>query len=515
MSRLRQKNPNNYISSGNISDEFESVVRYLNATEYGNKTLGELLAQIFDDSGEWAGPIEVRLDSTNGLQYRVGTYTEAEAGWLSIVPLDEIRGEPGLVVGEIGAPIIYSRQDTDMLATETVVAYSHAATDELIVYVDGVLQVEGSGNDYTTSSGDGEVTFTSAMTGGETVTIYKIRSTSITNFLRTDILTVATQAVFPFVHDINTVLQVYKNGILQRDGGTHDYTTNPDSDTVTLTSAVASGNLISIITVENTALNYVTGLMTEAGYTDTETGKILYSKLAVEDGEITQAKVSGLVTHLATAAKITPNATAPITPATGDLWLDTSTSPNLLKFYTGTQWLQTSPDSGLPTFVEADANKIIRVNGTGTALEYSAPDYTSLLKVSAKGAANGVASLDSGGKLPSSQLPEVLSSGSFYDLQSSAVSNGDFSIQRIFKQKIQIVGVSIQCSAGSATYQLLVNGVAVGDTEDFTTSGIGVTLPTAQEIDGSSASKLIGFQITSASSLADLEVTLAYQILSA
>ena len=76
------------------------------------------------------------------------------------------------------------------------------------------------------------------------------------------------------MHDEATVLQVYKNGILQRSGGSNDYVTNAASDTVTFTSAVPSGNTVTIITVENTSTNVVTGLMTEANYTDLATGKI-------------------------------------------------------------------------------------------------------------------------------------------------------------------------------------------------------------------------------------------------
>jgi hypothetical protein len=320
--------------------------------------------------------------------------------------------------------------------------------------------------------------------------------------------------VFPFVHDDDTVLQVYKNGILQREGGAYDYTTSPASDTVTFTSPVTAGNLVSIITVENTSSTTVTGLMTESNFTDLATGLILFSKLGIEDGDIAQAKVSGLTDHIASAAKLSVSGTSPVSPTSGDLWMDTSTSPNILKFYDGTQWLETSPESGLPTFTTADANKNVRVNGTGTALEYATPDYSSLVAQSEKGAANGVASLDSDGKLPQAQLPDVLASLSIYDLQSGAVANGSFDIQRIFKQRVEIVGVSLQSSAGTCTWQLEVDGVAVGDTQSVSTTPNHVTFGTAQQIDATSASAKIGFEVTSQSSLADLEVTLAVQILS-
>jgi len=73
MTRLRQQYPQNYGSSGNISTEFENITRYINTAELGDKTVGELLSTIFDANGTWSGPVEMRLDSSAGLQYRVGS----------------------------------------------------------------------------------------------------------------------------------------------------------------------------------------------------------------------------------------------------------------------------------------------------------------------------------------------------------------------------------------------------------------------------------------------------------
>ena len=62
MARIRQQYPQNYGSSGNINTEFESVIRYLNAAEIGDNTIGELLGKIFDNAGNWNGPVEFRKD---------------------------------------------------------------------------------------------------------------------------------------------------------------------------------------------------------------------------------------------------------------------------------------------------------------------------------------------------------------------------------------------------------------------------------------------------------------------
>ena len=55
MARLRQQYPQNYGSSGNIHVDFENIVRYLNSAELGDKTLGELLAVLFNADGEFEG----------------------------------------------------------------------------------------------------------------------------------------------------------------------------------------------------------------------------------------------------------------------------------------------------------------------------------------------------------------------------------------------------------------------------------------------------------------------------
>ena len=522
MARLRQQYPQNYGSSSNINTEFENIVRYINAAELGEKTVGELLDQLFNTSGVWDGPIEIRRDSSLGLQYRVGSYSDTTTGWITIASNTDIRGESGITAGTIGAPILHSRYDVNATSGTTVYDYSHDATDDLLVYVDGVLKREGASNDYTKSptagtGSAGAVTFNSApyVNVNTLITIYKVRASSVTGYTRTDTVTTASQSAFPFVHTDESVLQVYKNGILQRDGGSNDYTTNPASNTVNFNSAVASGNLVSIITVENTATTTVTGLMMESKFVNTGTGLIDFSKIEIDNSEIPQAKVATLATDLAAKAKLTTASSTPSAPATGDLWLDTSQTPNILKFYTGTQWLQTSPDSTLPTFATSDAAKYIKVNASGTALESATVDLTSVIATSQRGAANGVASLDSSGLLPASQLPSVLSSGCMY-LKISSPTNTTYTFKKIWKQKIQITGVSVSTTGGSVVIQPQVNGTAVSGSSTYTanSSGLDTTLSTLIEIDCTSTAKTVGFITTSNNSSANLEVVFSYNIMS-
>jgi hypothetical protein len=511
MARIRQQYPQNYGSSGNINTEFESIIRYINAAEFGNNTVGELLAKIFNANGDFDGPVELRKDSSAGIQYRIGEYADAESGWITLVTLAEIRGEPGQDFGEIGAPIIYGRVDYTATAGQTVFSYAHESTDDLLVYLDGVLKTPGGSYDYTSDDTANTVTFTSALAGGEIVTIYKVRATSITGYVRQDTYTTATQTVFPFVHSAETKLQVYKNGILQREGGAYDYVASSDTDTITFTSAIPSGNLVSVITVENTSVQAVTGMMFEENYVHTDTGLIRFDKISIANGDIAQAKVSGLVTDLGAKAKLTVGSSTPVSPATGDLWHDTSQTPNQLKFYDGTQWLRTSPDSSLPTFTTSNAGQFVKVNGTGTALEYGTVDLSSVIAVTQKGSANGVASLDSTGRLPSSQLPSVLSSDSFYQ-EVATPTNTTYKIKRIYKQKIRIDGLALQTTSGTCSVQISVDGNVYGSVYSVSSTPNEFTLGTPIEIDATNASHEVGFVVTNNSSASILEVTMAISV---
>ena len=521
MARLRQQYPNNYLTSGNISTEFENLVRYLNVGELGNKTLGELLTVLFDSDGVFQGPIEMRLDSTLGLQYRVGTYAGAETGWVTLSDIASLRGTPGADLGTIGAPILYSRQDTTAIANQTIVDYAHVSTDELLVYRNGYLKREGSSHDYTKShtagtGGAGAVTFTTALLVNDTVSIYKIRADNITGFLRTDTDVVAPgQTVFPFVHDADTVLQVYENGILQREGGGNDYTTSPSSDTVTFTSTVSANDLVSIVTVENVGDTVISGLMLESRYTDTSSGLIDYPKLSIAADEIPQAKVDGLVAALTASATLTIAATAPVSPApaSGNLWHDTSITPNELKFWNGTSWLSTAAEQSIPTFASTNARQYLQVTQAGTALQWTDVDVSSLVPKTYMGAANGVAKLDSLGRLSQNQLPTTLITDSIYHKHPGNVTNADYVIKRMFKDHIQVVGMSIRTASGTCNVQLMKGGVLADQARPAGVTAVDSTFATAVDIDASAASVTLGFQVTGASSPTDLEVTFAIKAL--
>lgn len=507
MPRLRQQYPQNYVSSGNINTEFENVIRYLNAAELGNKTIGELLEIIFDDDGEFAGPIDMRLDPTDGLQFRVGTYTDDEAGWETITDIESIRGTAGANVGTIEGPFFYNRQEFTATAGQTVFSYNlDDATDDILVYLNGALQA--STGVYTTDATLNTVTFASGLTVSDKVTIYSVRVQQVTNYRRSDIVATAGQAVFPFVHTEQETLLVFRNGLVQVPGGGNDYTSNDASDTITFTSTLSAGEIVTVMTVENSSLTNVGGLMLEDEYTDAN-GLILYNKLAIEDDEIPQAKVSGLATQLTAKAKITVASSAPVGPVSGDFWLDTSAVPNRLKFYDGTQWLLTSPESTLPSFTAVDANKFIRVNASGTALEYGSVDFSTLVPKTFIGAANGVAELDSTGKLPVDQLPQTYAAYTVDYYTSGAVANGTFFAHRPFRQKVRIDGISYKLGAGTCSVQLSVDGVTVGSVYAVNTTLANTPLGTVIEVDASTVSRRIEIVITGATGASGLEVALS------
>ncbi|GAA4652547.1 hypothetical protein GCM10023116_48310 [Kistimonas scapharcae] len=507
MARLRQQFPQNYITSGNISQEFESVIRYLNSAELGNHTIAELLRILFDDEGRFIGPVELRRDASSGIEYRVGSYSDPDNGWKVLASLEELRGEPGQSVGEVGAPIFFARLDYTGDDATTVFSYAHDESDDVLVFLDGFLQTPTT--HYTTSPTNGNVTFVAAPTNGQLITFYRVRAAAISGYQRTDTVTDSTQAAFPFEFSDDTQIMVYRNGIMQRPGGSHDYTAQPESNTITFNTALPAGNLVTILTGENIASQTLTGFMFEAHFVNPATGLIRLDKVELADDAIGQEKVNGLVTALSNKAVLHISATTPVDAETGHFWLNTARNPNQLFIYDGVQWLATTPDAALPTFSTSNAGQYVRLNGTGTGYEYGAIDFSGLIEKNTKGAANGVASLDSSGHIPTSQLPEVLSQSSVFRIVDGVVSDGDITFTRIFRQRVRVEAISLRLTSGTCTAELIVNGVVVGSAHAVSSTPIEITLGSIVEIDATASSKTIGLRITNASSPDTLDAAIA------
>lgn len=606
MARLRQQHPQNYVNSGNIHTDFENVIRYLNSAELGDKTVSELLRVLFDEEGVFQGPIQMRVDTSEGLQYRVGQYANDSEGWYSLVDIASLRGPAGQSVGNVEGPFFFNRKDAIIGSTITAIAVTTAgsgyvssgltvtlsspddplgvqatatvalggddgdevasititnagsgyatvptvtiaggngidatatatvgspnnvvpytfdpATDEIVVYRNGVLlydSIAGSAQ-YTKNSVNSTITLNNlspAVALNDKVSIYSIRAQAVTNYRRADELIAQTQQSVAFIHSTDEKLLVFRNGVLQQEGGSADYIASSAVGTITFldtSNPLSANEIVTVITVENQSLKTVAGLMFEDEYTNDD-GFILYNKLVVDNNQIPQNKVSALSTSLAGKANLIAQQSTPTAPLTGDLWLDTNLSPAILKFYDGTQWLETSPESSLPTFVQTNAGEYVRVNGTGTALEYGDIDFSALVPKTYMGAANGVATLDTGGKMPVNQLPETFSTQSIpffsvWEDSAAGIGNKTYFVSRLWKQTIRIDGIAYKLNSGSCTMQLSVDGTPVGNSFSVTSALQNDNLATVIEIDATVASKRIELVVTNNSAGQTLEVAIA------
>lgn len=512
--RLRQVYPQNYRTSDQINTEFESVIRYLNAAELGNKTVAELLSQLFDANGNFDGPVEFRFLAATGLQYRIGEYTDPNTGWLTVASAADLRGEPGSYVGAVPAPVLSQRTDYTVALNIKTFAYDHATTDDLQVFKNGVLLKPTT--DYTntpsTSSAVGSITVSSAV-NGDRITAVRVRKEFTDQYRRQDTLTTGFQSNFGFTFDGNLdEIQVYVNGILQRFGGSYDYVLDDANNVVTFNTSIPAGNNVTIIAVRKAQTTTVTGLMLEGTYTDATTGKIPWGKIKVLADEIASDRVNGLASLITSAARITVSSSQPSSATVGNLWLDTSVTPNRLKFYSGTVWLETAPETLLPTPSQNDAGKAVYVDALGQSLVYKNIDFSSVIATTQKGAANGVASLDASGRLPSTQLPEVIGKSTIYIKVSGALTNDTtYVASRIYLQKVKIVGIAMRLSTGTATAQLTVNGVPQATGQNISVNPVESSLGSPLTVDATSASVSLGVKVTNVSSAADLEISIAVQ----
>jgi hypothetical protein len=178
MARLKVLYPGNHTSSGNIGADIENIVRYLNSSELGDQTVAELLKKLFDTDGILQAPVELRKDNIEGLQYRVGEYTETEIGWKQLATVDEIRGAAGSDVGTIGAPLFSARFDVVVNEADgagaiayptgtTVFNFIHEEADAIVVYLNGALLAVA---DYTNSPTANTVTLTAATNADDLIT---------------------------------------------------------------------------------------------------------------------------------------------------------------------------------------------------------------------------------------------------------------------------------------------------------------------------------------------------------
>ena len=524
MAGIRQTAAFEYASSDKVQTEFENVIRYLQQAEVGGKTLGEVIDNLTDDDGNLNSNVQFQLDSSAGLQYRVGETGE----FTTIAALSELRGEAGQNVGDIGAPIFNGRQDyiigTTLRASDgvaypsgtTVLEYQHTADDTIVVFRNGLLQVEGAANDYVTSAANNTVTFSDDLTttdnsgAAEVVTVYKIRATAITSFQRVDAEVTTTQSIFPFVMEDSTEIQVYQNGLLLREGGANDYVRDNNADTVTLNTAATNGDLVSIITVENTANQVVAGLMLEQVFTNAQTGKILFDKLEIADGAIAEAKVANLTTSLAGKAglsDVTAGGTALSAGPVNTFYLeDVSGSPRLRFKVSATQNVDINPAVDIPSPSSANSGKFIRVSAAG-AYELSALTdvLSAYITTAQKDAANGVPSLDSNLLINIARIPtfDILQQYPLLimDKQVATPTTSEVRMKRISGARIKINKIYAVLDAGTLTLDLKVAGASQGLNLAITSSSVSAFIPPSDIIiDARSGPVNLGIEASNLSS---------------
>lgn len=505
MGRLQQLNPNNYASSTQISPEFESIIRYLNAGERGNRTLGELHQRIFDENGNVRLGVDFRF-SADGLEMRVGD-TDT---WVVLATADELRGLPGRDVGEVALPIIAARVDVKATAAQTVFPYAHVPSDNLFVFSNGRLLTPFL--EYTDDPATGTVTLSDPAVLNDVITIYKVRGSGSVATSRNDYtVTAASQVVFGVQLPTDAYqAQVYLNGILLAPN--LDYVINDALQTVTLISDPAVvDDVLTTAFFSSASATTIPGFMLEGVYTDPATGLIPFERVSVPDGAIDADKVAGLQAQLDSGAKITIGSSTPVEPESGDLWMDTSSNPAVLKFYDGSQFLSTAPSSTLPSIRTTDANYIVAINSTGTAFVFKPLDFSSLIYKSEKGAAGGVATLDNDGRLDPSQRPVVRTVDALTVLREGAVVDGTYSVRRLFGEKVRITALCTKCVSGTGSVQLKIAGALVGAVQSVASVANDVPFGTVIEVDALVASKSVEVVVSSAASLNGLEMTIVIE----
>lgn len=511
MARLKQLHPSNYGFQGNTSNEFENIIRYLNAAEIGNLTLAELMRRLFDDEGNFDAPIDFRYNGIDGLQYRIGEYAingvdQPEEGWEQLIPAEALRGPSGVSVGDIYAPVMSTRADFTATAAQTTFDVTLDDDTETLVYVNGILQRRGDTQDYThqTTTDPTQIIFNAGLNEDDEVSVFRVTPPFVEGYTREDWNVDSDRTVFSFIFDENEKPLVYHNGVLQREGATGDYVLSPATNQILFNTLVPAGDDVTAILIENEAQSVVAGLMLEAHFVDPTTGFILGSKVQYEDDGIPQAKVASLVETLNLMASATESATEPDPPTL--FWLDTSGSEPVMKYWTGVQYIPTSGSTGLPSFTPTDAGLFVKINGTGTGFTYGSVDLSGLIEKAQRGAANGVATLDANGRLTASQAPSPRERRVMWKKVDGSVADGDYPIGRFYLEKNRVLGFIGVLDGGTATAEITANGASISSAFSLSVTKTETALGSPVTIDSNDESTQISIAISGAAAATGLEV---------
>lgn len=498
MARIKQLYPSRYASTEATSAEFENIIRYLRSGELGNRTIAELLRQLFNSEGNLDIGLELRFDPAEGLQYRLGGEDQE---WIDIIEPEKLRGDSGEYVGEIGDALMFNRADYVGDGVSTVFNYSFSESDaDTLLYRNGLLQ---SPNAYTLNEIDNTITIYPAIGEDENITVFQIRKSELNGYSRTEIIATQNQYIIPFKFNTEDQLFIYRNGILYKEGENDDYVLNAGTSTITFLTPMASGDLVTILRLQGGGLRAVGGLLMEDQYCFN--GKILYDKILVENEEISPDKVQGLEDLMDKSKQVFVQDTTPVdTDETeinaGDLWIQTGTPRSVLYFYDGLRWVSTAPDGSIPSITKGDELRYLRVNSAGSALEFAAIDLSSCVKKDDVGNPNGVASLDENGQISSDLIKEYYGYCPInYRTDSAIVKDGVLTLGYIANVQAYLDRMTISLDVGTASVQLYVGDVAVGAVTDISTTDFTQTW-VAKRFDGKTIPKKITLEVTAASS---------------
>lgn len=497
MARIRQLYPSRYSSTEATSAEFENIIRYLRSGEIGNRTLSELLRQIFNSEGNLDVGLEIRFDSKYGLEYRIGGDDQE---WLQIIEPEALRGEPGEYVGEIGDALMFNRADYDGDGTTTVFNYAFSESKaETIVYRNGLLQ---SPNTYVLDEINGTITVYPAIGAMENLTVFQIRKSELNGFSRTEIVASQNQYIIPFKFNTEDEIFVYRNGILYKEGENDDYILNAGTSTITFLTPLTSGDLVTILRLQGGGLRAVGGLLMADEYC--YNGKILYDKLLIDDNDISPEKVQGLKALMQKSKQVFVQNEEPVETDdtelnSGDLWVKTGLPISVLYFYDGLRWISTAPDGSIPSITKGDELRYLRVNSAGSALEFAAIDLSSCVKKDDIGNPNGVAPLDENGQIADELLKQHYSYVPIqHRTEGTIAKDAVITLGYVANVQAYLDKMTLSLDVGTATVQLYVGDMAVGATTDLTTADVTQTW-VAKKFDGRTIPKKITLEVTAAS----------------
>lgn len=497
MARIRQLYPSRYSSTEATSAEFENIVRYLRSGELGNRTIAELLRQLFNSEGNLDIGFELRFDADEGLQYRIGGDDQE---WISIVEPEVLRGEAGEYVGEIGDALMFNRADYQGDGSTTVFNYAFSESDaDTLLFRNGLLQ---SPSAYTMDVINGTITIYPAIGENETITVFQIRKTELNGYTRTEVIATQNQYIIPFKFNAEDEIYIYRNGILYREGESEDYILNASTSTITFITPMASGDIVTIIRLQGGGLRAVGGLLMEDNYC--RNGKILYNKILIGDEEISPDKVQGLENLMLKSKQVFVQDVEPVADDTieiysGDMWIKTGLPISVLYFYDGLRWVSTAPDGSIPAINKGDELRYLRVNSAGSALEFAAIDLSSCVKKDDIGNASGVAPLDENGQISSDLIKDYYGYSPInYRTDATVVKDAVLTLGYIANVQAYLDRMTLSLDAGTATVQLYVGDIAVGATTDISTTDVTQTW-VAKKFDGKTIPKKITLEITSAS----------------